>query len=140
MTDKILQEIADRAEAATPGPWRAHITNRRKPEVYSDGNAHRPDPNPLVAASILRKRDAEFIAHARSDVDFLLSELQKAREALEPFAAFHEALKAMGGNYPKTGTVYAIEPRTTGLRELTAEDFAAARQALSPAPVGEEGS
>ena len=72
------------------------------------------------------------------DIPLLISELQKAREALAPFAAFCEAVQAMGGNYPKTGTLYAVEPKATGLREITVEHLEIARQALSPAPVGSE--
>jgi len=47
--------------------------------------------------------------------------------ALRPFAEYHPAIMAMGGNYPKTGVLVSIESSAVGLRELTVEDFERAR-------------
>lgn len=58
MTPSQLLELA---RGATPGNWHAHITNRRSPEVYTDG-APPNTPNPLIAGKVLRKRDAAYIA------------------------------------------------------------------------------
>lgn len=55
-TDDRLVAIAARADAASPGPW--------------------PYAETLWAG---RARDAEFIAHAREDIPWLLSQLRDAR-------------------------------------------------------------
>ena len=59
----LAAEMGAAAEAATGGNWRAHITNRRKPEIYTDAPP-KATPNDLVAGVILRKPDAKFIALA----------------------------------------------------------------------------
>lgn len=55
-------ELARLAEAATPGAWRAWITRRRQPEIYTDGGPE--DQNDKIASGVLRKEDAAFIAAA----------------------------------------------------------------------------
>lgn len=82
MTDEQLKEIAARAEAATPGPWKNYdpmTTDKMEvkdskgqvccsefymyeyPECYSNG---------------------EFIAHARTDIPALLAHIAHQRQAL----------------------------------------------------------
>ena len=82
---KRLNEIKARAEAATPGPWEADGTG----EVSQHWS--RPKPWETVvgtdvacmsycyggsAKGVERDEDAEFIAHARTDVPALLDALQ----------------------------------------------------------------
>lgn len=56
-------ELEKLARAATGGDWRAHITTKRSPEIYT--NIPPPNtPNPLIAGTVLRKADARFIAAA----------------------------------------------------------------------------
>lgn len=57
MTDEELNAIEARAKAATRGPWASHVASN-----YCE---------------------ADFIAHARSDIPALLSELRAARTALQ---------------------------------------------------------
>lgn len=71
MTPERLAEILERAEAATPGPWR--IDGRRV--VYErDGWSEMVTPILHVSA------DATFIAHARTDVPELVAEIERLRE------------------------------------------------------------
>lgn len=89
MTAPTTRETADHAElvrlaeAATRGDWRAHITTKRSPEIYT--NVPPPNtPNPKIAGAILRKADARFIAAANpARVLSLLSEVAALRGALE---------------------------------------------------------
>lgn len=83
LTDR-LDEIEARADAATPGPWEADVT-----EVSQHWS--RPEPWATVVSSevhcmaycyggsgrgIERETDAEFIAHARTDVPALVAALR----------------------------------------------------------------
>lgn len=69
-----LDEIKARLAAATAGPWTIFGS-----ELYEDEFAvmHSEGRN-CVADGVLR-RDAEFIAHARADIEWLIGELEQAR-------------------------------------------------------------
>jgi hypothetical protein len=107
MTDDRLAEIRARAEAATPGPWTAEFVfaedERDRPDLehYWDDHsewAYNAEPfrieGPMVVEngefSALSGPDADFIAHAREDVPYLLERVealekvaQEAREVAE---------------------------------------------------------
>jgi signal transduction histidine kinase len=79
LTDRLSPEreaeIAERAEAATPGPWSSHVDWPGR--VFSDGN-----PNYLHIARTTgwnAEANERFIAHAREDVPALLAELAAVR-------------------------------------------------------------
>jgi hypothetical protein len=65
-----LLSITGRAAAATPGPWG---------DVRPSGIVCAPDASDV--AHSLHDPDATFIAHARTDVPWLLDELQVAQAA-----------------------------------------------------------
>lgn len=71
------QQIQDRVEKATPGPW--HQGPHYKSDVESPTGR-------VTECGTLRgeraKKDAAFIAHARSDVPWLLSELGRIKSTL----------------------------------------------------------
>ena len=113
LTPEQTEEIRARAEAATPGPWRAmadgnqYINTRYFPTAKCVGCARvdglvRPwNPHALVAFGFDPKEyetarflepDATFIAHARSDIPALLAEIAALKE--ERFSE-DEALEAM---------------------------------------------
>jgi hypothetical protein len=79
MTNRELDAIETRANAATPGPWQAKIINAcgcgQCPEhVNVFAGAHQwPKINPP---------DAAFIASARDDVPALIAEVLQLREML----------------------------------------------------------
>ena len=101
-----LQEIRDRAEAATPGPWRvvAHgeqdCLARREITAGKHIMIARVDCVPGVAADF--DRDYAFIAHARTDVPRLLELVGEMGEALRlAGGALDEACDVMhGGHHP----------------------------------------
>lgn len=88
-----LEQIRERLEAATPGPWfreygdviTAHPDPRDTEEGYDDPRHARV----VRAAPHLPKKDrqsiadADFIAHARTDVAFLLDLVKRQQEAIE---------------------------------------------------------
>ena len=81
-----LREISKRADKATPGPWVFRSlggTNQESPEppeywaVDPRGNILAADHYPGDG------RDVEFIAHAREDIPFLLSVIERLSAPLE---------------------------------------------------------
>ena len=76
-----LQEIRDRADKATPGPWAAEDANSHKhcafyiPEIMSAPSMPQYDG--------LTTEDAEFIAHSRTDVPRLIALVGEMAEQLE---------------------------------------------------------
>ena len=101
-----LQEIRDRAEAATPGPWRVVVHGeqdclaRREITAGKHIMIARVDCVPGVAADF--DRDYAFIAHARTDVPRLLELVGEMGEALRlAGGALDEACDVMhGGHHP----------------------------------------
>lgn len=65
-----------------------------------------------------------------SEVKHTSNERDELLEALRPFAALMDAIEHMGGNYPKSGTVYSVTSHIGGHREITVEQIAAARAAI----------
>ena len=88
LTDEALAAINARAEAATPGPWRAPKRERLEPVVFfASGDA--ADVIQGVAGNSpgkhigLSPEDAEFIAHSREDVPALVAEVRRLRRLLK---------------------------------------------------------
>lgn len=84
---KKLDDILNRCEAATQGPW---ITNEPAcfntyPGVYLIiGNRPNTDDEKIVINDDeAKKEDLEFAAHARTDLPLVVKALQKAVEILE---------------------------------------------------------
>jgi hypothetical protein len=77
MTEQELQEIEQRAAAATPGPWRKGIGNSSR-EVCSQW----PAPCHLIVEGY-NSDDLKFCAHAREDIPALVAEVRRLRAALE---------------------------------------------------------
>lgn len=69
---QLIDEIKLRCEAATPGPWRIDILRMLKPrveDVYRIGAGGLPEGS--------SSNNAEFIAHARTDIPKLVEALEK---------------------------------------------------------------
>lgn len=97
LTEERIAEIRARAEAATPGPWKAGKDDFTKNiiEAVKDRGTiivqRRDDHNMFWNSIIPLKQtfsDADFIAHAREDVPALLEEVERLR-------AENEKLKEM---------------------------------------------
>lgn len=93
-----LDAIAERCEEATSGPWTTFHPKLRycANDVCAD-RGHGDEP--FVLAQMNRhmdkwKDDAEFIAHARSDIPDLLAFAREAKAALE----FYEFQKGPNGD------------------------------------------
>jgi len=86
-----LQEIRDRADKATPGPWTAEDANPHKrfafyiPEIMSAPSMPQYDG--------LTEEDAAFIAHSRTDVPRLIGLVGEMAKVLE--AAREEVREAL---------------------------------------------
>lgn len=81
--DARLSEILARAEAASPGPWRACIEGRDHESgsnfiQVGSGPARRED----IELSGAAPADYDFIAHARQDVPLLVEEVRRLRALL----------------------------------------------------------
>lgn len=92
--EKMLQEIEQRANAATPGPW-VHDPANNGADIISHGirggmpvgrtwNGYQIDRNASA--------NADFIAHARTDIPALLSAYRASQAALEERKAEVERL------------------------------------------------
>ena len=113
LTDKRLEEIRKRVEAATPGPWEVEDYRcdgdwRSTGNVWARNKGHY-HPGMKVCgvnchsmSSISDPRDigefegnSAFIAHAREDIPFLLSELAKLQAENATLRRQVEAAKEM---------------------------------------------
>jgi len=89
LTDR-LDEIEARADAATEGPWEWH------PYMGSGATLAKPN-HPFHERNILKTTDdwppvaddAEFIAHARTDIPALLAEVRRLQAAADRVRALH---------------------------------------------------
>ncbi len=106
--DLDLEAIKARAEAATPGPWEADgepfLPQNWRPKLSVWANVG-DEFSHLVAAvatpdKYLGLTDADFIAHARTDVPALVAaleerdaEVERLREENERLKKFNEDLK-----------------------------------------------
>jgi hypothetical protein len=101
ISDKELLAIQRRVEAATPGEWQVANDGVRKrgnsirtawnhPQLHGPhpvvtlavGIKSAKDPSAYMAVS-MSPEDAEFIAHARTDVPKLLAEINRLKAKLE---------------------------------------------------------
>jgi hypothetical protein len=132
-----LDAIEARAEAATPGDhWFADLEPEDQRccaaftsyEVWAAQDPDEESNNGVVTEFGCKKVDAEFIAHARTDVPALVAELRAAREVVEA------AAQRIGGSHAMVCDAYALGPGTTC--DCGRDDLAAALAAYR-AVVGE---
>ena len=77
MTQEQLDAIRERVDDTTRGPWDCYGNGAH--EVFDAGEYDDGDPGELVAPVVTKLSDAEFIAHARTDVPALLAEVDRLR-------------------------------------------------------------
>lgn len=107
LTDEEIEEIKARAEAATPGPWR-----RQKQRGYTDDyiltdhpdHQTKPHGNYIgevgyAAGHAVQnfEADADFIAHARTDIPALLSALEAEKKRADEAEALAAARRVLEG-------------------------------------------
>lgn len=99
MSDLDLDAIKARCAAATPGPWEwdeysesdnetVVASGLKTPDVIPDGDwdagaVLRPTAPHVPSEVVMKRRDAEFIAHARTDVPALVAEVERWKERAE---------------------------------------------------------
>lgn len=75
-----LDEVEARAEAATDGPWVNYSPNPkviREQAIYSEWLEDIPEAKSSEIAALMTPPDAEFIAHARTDLPDLLAVVKR---------------------------------------------------------------
>ncbi|MFM9635916.1 hypothetical protein [Streptomyces turgidiscabies] len=81
LNDERLADIEARANAATPGPWTSWADTY--PHVVTQGSAdiHPFDAEGIVSTNLAVNvaADAEFVAHARTDVPAMAAEIRRLR-------------------------------------------------------------
>lgn len=104
MAEGELAEIRERLEKATPGPWEADVfTKEEGPVVISEAPEFALDDSlkHIVGGESnnegidfptgLAWADAEFIAHARTDMRRLLEEVSRLKAEIHKWKANHDA-------------------------------------------------
>lgn len=93
MTDQELKDIAARCEKATEGTWDHTLNEHKTSKVYLTIK----EAGFLPIAEVQVKQDADFIAHARTDIPALIEALKQEREKVE------SRDKVICDNCPNTG-------------------------------------
>ncbi|MBT9258174.1 MAG: hypothetical protein KM310_00245 [Clostridiales bacterium] len=102
LTLENLRKIKERCERATPGPWVINLEHERQmmsgrrilPAIEGqNGVMVAPLLAPRYKNAYIRRHDAEFIAHARTDVPTLVAEVERLRELLRLIQDESETLK-----------------------------------------------
>jgi hypothetical protein len=78
MSKDQIPQIAARVEKATPGPWVIHSPRGYKNHIKTADGLYVMEEN---AYGWRHREDAEFCAHAREDVPYLLNELRASESA-----------------------------------------------------------
>lgn len=109
-----LDEIEDRAAAATPGPWETRI-GRGGPR---NGDAAVWTAEPVEEACVsghvriadcgYRGLDADFIAHARTDVPALLAEIDRLRAVAFAAMGYLESEGGLGDEVARRALCAAL--------------------------------
>lgn len=94
LSEERLAAIRARCEAATPGEWRAYgldYFHEDEPVqgICNEGTSLLIEVNCNDPGDMQAKADAQFIAHARTDVPDLLAEVERLRAALHAIAGLH---------------------------------------------------
>ena len=104
-TEQRLREIRERAEAASPGPWRTSFIRSRSGDPAGDEHSVLT-PDCDVVADIAwqigwdeqQHRNAAFVAHARADVPWLLEQVAEARAEVTIHSLFDQVEAAGAGS------------------------------------------
>lgn len=84
--DTRIEEIRERCEKATKGPWRVDYDKRSygcHQIVYTNGDGHTMTICFMATPAELTEDDARFMASGRADIPFLLAEIDRLKQALE---------------------------------------------------------
>jgi hypothetical protein len=113
-----LDEIERRLKAATPGPWEAE---KREPFLYGQGFPIRGSQGPISVCPAVAHglNDAEFIAHAPTDIATLLSAFRERDAEIARLTARVADLEhELGINAEHNAAIKRIAGEPAGLKEL----------------------
>lgn len=100
MDQKYLSEIKAREQAATPGPWVWNsiegLMYNGKETVISSNESIEYD-----SVAVIAQNNAAFIAHARTDIPALISEVERLMAENEQNAAYAEIYQDICDKYGK---------------------------------------
>jgi hypothetical protein len=91
--DEFLASVKERAEKATPGPWKSYRESMGPGSAIPNGKCFivhvLPDGEEIGFCDVqdAGNRDAPFIAHARSDVDRLVAMVEAGQKLSRGIAA-----------------------------------------------------
>ncbi len=119
-----LDTLDGLAKAATGGKWRAWITNRRQPEIYTDAGPE--NETDKIAGGIVRKADAALIVAA---VNALPALITLARASLSHEAECDRLRAALGDAVAALASI-------SGLAKTNTETAVKALQARQAASTG----
>jgi hypothetical protein len=99
MTDDRLKEIKERLEKATPGKWRAdRNTVDFGPPTGSPFAVLHSDADPSNTTN-----DADFIAHSREDIPYLLAEIERLKQLIGKSASMGRGILTILGQAEGAG-------------------------------------
>ena len=136
-----LDEIKARTDAATEGPW---VRDMHSPDMSGRSGWYIRGPRKLgLRSMVLNSRmlsgDAEFIAHAREDVGWLVEQVERLErwkfEACEVMSGLRELGKALGLGL---GVQITGPAALAEVERLTAERDALAAQVARAESLAEE--
>lgn len=105
--DKRVDEIRARLEKATTGPWKVDVSENFGNDWPittgtndEDGKCYHVCTDSVRASGVWgnAKDDAIFLAHSRSDIEYLLSELDEARKRIAELEAQAREYNRMTNN------------------------------------------
>lgn len=104
-----IEAIRERAEKATPGPWRQNAARSRDylDTVHVWGVGGTADEVALIGRSTLDQQndDSDFIAHARTDIPALVTALEerdaRIAELREALQNLHREANLFAGHKPR---------------------------------------
>ena len=107
----VLDTIRERADAATPGPWKVTWDGENDPDGAWSAEwpwLIRQDIYPGKSVANLAEveastEDAEFIAHARTDIPVLLAHIDALLAEIDALKSEIELLRVELGNRPTEG-------------------------------------
>jgi len=82
MDQKYLAEIKAREQAATPGPWRVIPNSSCAYSIFNTTHT-------VKMGSMYLNFDAQFIAHARTDIPALIAEVERLNEVISSMDDMH---------------------------------------------------
>jgi hypothetical protein len=128
LTEEELATIRRRSIGATPGPWTRFGRSSSNPDGDDEFLGHEIEGPPEASrGQFARVADAEFIAHARSDVPRLLAEVDRLRAENTAQAARIAAVRELRRGWFQDAD--AKRSKADATRGLTEVERAELRQA-----------